>query len=160
MKPHANSNRIPSLLTLILDWFLHPAPSITQVEPPYENIGTFYVKGLFWPDSMAQWQDCQPASVLGGMGYRVQSQARAIRGSIPLQTGATAENLHFLLFIVCRPIIGRDYLEELHIKFISSFMLSVSSAYTKKALLFTCLSHPWKRVVNPLNLRRKKKVVL
>ena len=47
-------------------------------------------------------------------------------------SGATTENLHFLLFIVCRPIIGRDYFEECHIHFTSSFMLSVSSAYTKK----------------------------
>ena len=45
-------------------------------------------------------------------------------------------------YVVCRPITGRDYFEEFHIHFISSFMLSVSSAYFKKALLLTCLSHP------------------
>ena len=62
-----------------------------------------------------------------------QSQAGASSGSIPLSTEATTENLHFLLFIVCRPIIGRDYFEEFHIHFISSFILSVLSAYTKSS---------------------------
>ena len=48
---------------------------------------------------------------------------------------AITENLHFLLFIVSCPIIGRYYFEEFLIHFISSFMLSVMSAFTKKALL-------------------------
>ena len=64
-------------------------------------------------------------------------------------------NLHFLLFVVCRPITGRDYFEELHIHFISSFLLSVSSAYiyTKKpSFLASYMSEPplKKGVANPL----------
>ena len=66
------------------------------------------------------------------MGSGVQSQAGASRGSISLQTGATIDILHFLLIVVCLPIIGRDDFEEFQIHFMSSFMISVSSAYMKK----------------------------
>ena len=56
-------------------------------------------------------------------------------------TGVFIEILHFLFSIVSRPVIGRDYFEEFHIHCISSFMLSVSSAYTKITFLI-CLRHP------------------
>ena len=64
-----------------------------------------------------------------------------------LTAGATTEALHFLLNIVCRPIIGKDYFEEFHIHFISPFMLSVLSAYIKNVLLriLMCLSQPFKK---------------
>ena len=42
----------------------------------------------------------------------------ANRDSIPLESRAIAENLHFLLFIVCRPI-GSDNFEEFHIDLIT-----------------------------------------
>ena len=46
-----------------------------------------------------------PALELRGMGYIVQSQAGKSRGSIPLYTGATTENLHFLLIIELIPCL-------------------------------------------------------
>ena len=62
--------------------------------------------------------------------HRVQSRAGASRVSIPPKTFIV------LLFIVCRPIIGRDYFEEFHIHFISLFILSVLFSHTKKLSLY------------------------
>ena len=98
-----------------------------------------------------------PAWVLGGMASRVQSHAGASRGSIP---GATTEHLHFLLFIVCRPIIGRDYFEEFHIHFISSFMLSVSSAYTKSSPSYMSEPPLKKKGGEPFKKMKKKRSLL
>ena len=60
--------------------------------------------------------------------FKCQTPAGDCRGLISVLTGASTENLHFLLFIVCRPIVWRDFMEEFHIHFISSFITSVSFA--------------------------------
>ena len=46
------------------------------------------------PDSMAQWQDCR-SECWEAWGPEFNPR--------PGRVGATTENLHFLLFIVCRP---------------------------------------------------------
>ena len=47
-----------------------------------------------------------------------------------------------LNYIITCSIIGRNYFEEFHIHFISSFMLSVAYVYTKNLSLIKCLSYP------------------
>ena len=111
---------------------------------------THFSSTLFLFDYLAYTEYILPEStrVLGGIGSRVKTPAGANKGSIPLHTGAITESLHFLLFSVCRSIICRDYFEEFHVHFISSFMLAVSSAYTKN-LSYLYLSHPLKRGDEP-----------
>ena len=46
----------------------------------------------------------------------------------------------------------QNYFEEFHIHFISSLVLSVSSAYTR-AIVLLCLSHPLKRGNKPLFIK-------
>ena len=75
-------------------------------------------------------------------GNERKTWARTSRGSIHLKTGATTENLHFLLLIVCRPIIGRDYFEEFSYSFHFIVHAICVVCIYKKALLLTCLSHP------------------
>ena len=65
---------------------------------------------------------------------------------MPLQTGKATEDLQFLLFIVLRPILGRDYLGEFLIHFISSVMLHVSMEPANiKSLLSYMFEPPFKK---------------
>ena len=86
---------------------------------------------------------------------RVQSQAGASRGLIPLKTGTTTENLYFLLFIVCHPII------EITLKifiFISFYFAHYLCCLPIQKALLICLSSPLKKgVANPFIKTQTKK---
>ena len=81
------------------------------------------------PDSMAQWQDCRSECwEAWGPEFNPRPGRVGVRFLYKLGQPPKIFISYSLLYVAQ---IGRDYFEELHIHFVSSFMLSVSSAYTK-----------------------------
>ena len=79
---------------------------------------------------MAQWQDCRPECWEAcGPEFNPRPGREGFDSSL---NWGNNRKLLFIPFIVCRPLKGRDYFEEFHVHFMSSFMLSVSSAYSTK----------------------------
>ena len=112
------------------------ATSSTRVKLPYKKDQTQWHKTRLngtRPDSMAQWQDCQPECwEAWGPEFNPRPGRVGVRFLFLYKLGQPLKTfISYSLLSVAQ--IGRDYFEEFYIHFISSFMLSVLSAYTKKS---------------------------
>ena len=90
---------------------------------------------------MAQWKDCRP-ECLEAWGPEFNLRSGQVGVQFPYKLWQSPKTLNFYSLLSVAQLQGVIPLKSfIFISFHLSYMLSVSSAYTKKTLLI-CLSHP------------------